>query len=97
MAGAVWKIWSNDHKRTSRRFGSEVADRKEVFSGQIAGEKLHVQIHVEVGPASEGMAHLAQQGVRWDLAFIDADKTGYLGYYNQVCMLVLSREESNAL
>lgn len=44
-----------------------------------------VQVHVELGPASEGIAHLAQQGVRWDLAFIDADKTGYLGYYKQVC------------
>lgn len=43
-----------------------------------------VQVHVELGPASEGIAHLAQQGVRWDLAFIDADKTGYLGYYKQV-------------
>ena len=46
-----------------------------------------LQVHVELGPASEGIAHLAQQGVRWDLAFIDADKTGYLGYYKQVCIL----------
>lgn len=45
------------------------------------------QVHVELGPASEGISHLAQQGIRWDLAFIDADKTGYLGYYKQVCCL----------
>ena len=42
------------------------------------------KVHIEVGPANEGMKRLADQGVRWDLAFIDADKTGYLGYYNQV-------------
>ena len=35
------------------------------------------------GPASEGIASLAAQGVRFDLAFLDADKTGYLGYYKQ--------------
>lgn len=37
-----------------------------------------------LGPASESIASLAAQGKRFDLAFLDADKTGYLGYYNQV-------------
>ncbi len=37
-----------------------------------------------VGPASKGIAQLAAQGKRFDLAFLDADKTGYLSYYNQV-------------
>ncbi|CAL8463601.1 g3135 [Coccomyxa elongata] len=40
-------------------------------------------VEVLVGPASEGIAKLAAQGTRFDLAFLDADKTGYLGYYNQ--------------
>lgn len=44
-----------------------------------------LQVDVVVGPASEGIAKLAAQGTRFDLAFLDADKTGYLGYYNQVC------------
>ncbi len=35
-------------------------------------------------PASEGIAALAARGVRFDLAFLDADKSGYLGYYKQV-------------
>lgn len=43
-----------------------------------------MQVQIEVGPASESIAKLAAQGVRFDLAFIDADKTGYLGYYKQV-------------
>lgn len=38
-----------------------------------------------VGAASEGIAKLAAQGKCFDLAFLDADKTGYLGYYKQVC------------
>ena len=40
-----------------------------------------------VGPASESIGRLAAQGVRFDLAFLDADKTGYLGYYKQVLAL----------
>ena len=47
-------------------------------------------MHIEVGPAIEGIAKLAAEGVRWDLAFIDADKTGYLGYYKQVCQPFLA-------
>lgn len=37
-----------------------------------------------VGSADEGIRQLAARGVRFDLAFLDADKGGYLGYYNQV-------------
>jgi predicted O-methyltransferase YrrM len=37
-----------------------------------------------VGPANQGIEQLAKQGARFDLAFLDADKGGYLGYYNQV-------------
>ena len=44
----------------------------------------YAQVEVVPGPASEGIARLAAQGARFDLAFLDADKTGYLGYYKQV-------------
>lgn len=47
------------------------------------------RVEVVVGPASEGIAKLAAQGTRFDLAFLDADKTGYLGYYNQLMDLNL--------
>ena len=43
-----------------------------------------MQVRIDIGPASESITKLAAEGVRWELAFIDADKTGYLGYYNQV-------------
>ena len=36
-----------------------------------------------LGPASESIEKLAARGVRFDLAFLDADKGGYLGYYQQ--------------
>ena len=37
-----------------------------------------------MGPATEGISKLAAKGVRFDIAFLDADKTGYLGYYKQL-------------
>ena len=43
-----------------------------------------VQVDVRLGPASETLDTLAAEGKRFDLAFLDADKTGYLGYYKKV-------------
>lgn len=42
------------------------------------------KIEVVVGSADESIKKLAARGVRFDLAFLDADKGGYLGYYNQL-------------
>jgi NAD(P)-dependent dehydrogenase (short-subunit alcohol dehydrogenase family)/predicted O-methyltransferase YrrM len=42
------------------------------------------KVTVVVGSADEGIKTLAEKGVRFDLAFLDADKGGYLGYYNQL-------------
>ena len=42
------------------------------------------QVDVRLGPASETLDRLAAEGKRFDLAFLDADKTGYLGYYKKV-------------
>lgn len=39
---------------------------------------------MRLGPASETLDRLAAEGKRFDLAFLDADKTGYLGYYKKV-------------
>lgn len=47
---------------------------------------LPPQVSVVVGSADKGIEQLAKKGVRFDLAFLDADKGGYLGYYNQVLM-----------
>ncbi len=46
--------------------------------------KTCVQVDVRLGPASETLDRLAAEGCRFDLAFLDADKTGYLGYYEKV-------------
>jgi predicted O-methyltransferase YrrM len=50
-----------------------------------------LQVSVVVGPANEGIQQLAKQGVRFDLAFLDADKGGYLGYYNQVAAYAVGK------
>lgn len=47
-----------------------------------------MQVSVVVGSADKGIEQLAKRGVRFDLAFLDADKGGYLGYYNQVFALL---------
>ena len=44
----------------------------------------HTQVSVVTGPADKGLATLAARGVRFDLAFLDADKGGYLDYFNRV-------------
>lgn len=41
------------------------------------------RIEVQVGPASDGLSALPDER-HIDLAFIDADKTGYLGYLHQL-------------
>jgi len=43
-------------------------------------ERNH-QIHLHIGNASEIIPTLEHP---WDLVFIDADKTGYIGYYEQL-------------
>ncbi len=43
--------------------------------------KRNHQIHLHVGNAAEIIPALEYQ---WDLVFIDADKTGYIGYYEQL-------------
>ena len=37
-----------------------------------------------VGPAGDSLEKLTKKGTNFDIAFLDADKTGYLGYYKQL-------------
>ena len=48
------------------------------------------RIDLRIAPASETLADLASD-TRVDMAFIDADKTGYLGYLNQLVPLMHAR------
>lgn len=43
--------------------------------------KRNHQIHLHIGNAAEIIPTLPYQ---WDLVFMDADKTGYIGYYEQI-------------
>ncbi len=52
--------------------------------------KLDNQIHLHVGNALD---IIPQLNFSWDIVFIDADKTGYIGYYE----LVLPRLNKNGL
>jgi len=47
----------------------------------FALSKQNKQIHLHIGNALEIIPQLPY---RWDLVFIDADKTGYIDYYEQV-------------
>lgn len=48
------------------------------------------RIDLRIGPASETLADLPA-GTSVDLAFIDADKSGYLGYFEQLVPLLSER------
>ncbi len=50
------------------------------FQGSPAGRR----IEVVVGDARESLSRLADAGASFDLVFIDADKTGYLAYYEEL-------------
>lgn len=42
------------------------------------------QIEVLIGSATDSIEKLQKRGERFDIAFLDADKSGYLGYYKQL-------------
>ena len=42
------------------------------------------QIEVVIGSATDSIEKLQKRGERFDIAFLDADKSGYLGYYKQL-------------
>jgi predicted O-methyltransferase YrrM len=55
-------------------------DAKTALTNFTSAKKKN-QIHLHVGDARETIAQL---NFRWDLVFIDADKTGYIDYYEMV-------------
>ena len=46
------------------------------------------KIEIRLGPALETIAALASQGARFDLVFVDADKTNYSNYFDAVLPLL---------
>ncbi len=51
---------------------------------------LNDRMHLHLGPAGDALARLIREGWSgdYDMAFIDADKPGYLGYYERCLELV---------
>ncbi len=64
-------------------------ERAEVAQRNFERAGVAERIEVRVGPAAETLEALeAEAGEPFDLAFIDADKTGYDGYYES-CLRLL--------
>ena len=59
----------------------------DVARHNVARAGLANSVEIRVGRASESLAKMAGEGP-FDLAFIDADKDGYVGYLDQVVPLV---------
>ncbi len=65
------------------------AERAETARRNFERAGVAERIEVRVGPASETLDGLLAEGVeQYDLAFIDADKTGYDDYYEKCLQLV---------
>ncbi|MEL6581354.1 MAG: class I SAM-dependent methyltransferase [Cyanobacteria bacterium J06621_12] len=67
--------------------GSLVACEVDEYAAEFARKCFDVSEHgrkieLKVAPAIETMKHLLDQGKSFDLAFIDADKGGYIDYLN---------------
>lgn len=63
------------------------AHHADVAQQNIARAKLTDKVEIRVGPASESLAQITDEE-SFDLAFIDADKDGYVGYLEQVIPLI---------
>lgn len=57
----------------------------------MSASPAHERVRVELGPAADTLERLADHGERFDLVFLDADKTGYPGYVRQCLDLDLLR------
>jgi len=63
----------------------DISDYMEKFvKARIQGTFLENKIRIILGPATESLATLKDEGKTFDLIFIDADKTGYLQYYKVI-------------
>ncbi|MEO1062392.1 MAG: class I SAM-dependent methyltransferase [Actinomycetota bacterium] len=61
----------------------------DMAAAAFAGSPVADRIRLEVGPALETLRRLADAGERFDLAFLDADKPGYLPVYRALLDLGL--------
>ena len=57
---------------------------KDFAAPSFESSGLGERIEVLVGPAANSLESLTKRGVNFDIAFLDADKGGYLGYYKQL-------------
>jgi len=48
---------------------------------RIAGTPMENKIRIIVGAASDSLVQVKEEGKKFDLVFIDADKGGYINYY----------------
>lgn len=66
------------------------AEWTDLARGYWADAQVEDTIDLRIAPAGETLARLAEEGLagRIDLVFVDADKTGYPGYYEQVLTLL---------
>lgn len=64
------------------------AHHADVARRNVARAGLADTVEIRVGPASDSLAKMAGTEPPFDLAFIDADKDGYVGYLEQVVPLV---------
>ncbi len=65
------------------------AERAETARANFADAGVEERIEIRVGRAAETLASLQAEGAEpFDLAFVDADKVGYPGYY-EACLELL--------
>ena len=73
-----WQFWLQVYCLEIEPYMLELAQPKFEAAG------VADRIEVLVGSATDSIEKLLKQGVQFDIAFLDADKTGYLGYYKQL-------------
>lgn len=57
---------------------------KEFVTPFFEKAKQEHKLDIRVGDAAESIQQLSKEGQTYDIAFLDADKTGYLKYYNMI-------------
>ncbi|XP_060072824.1 probable caffeoyl-CoA O-methyltransferase 2 [Ylistrum balloti] len=76
---AIAEALPADGKVISCEIGKYVGDvARKLVDQSPHGKKIDIMI----GPASESLQQLATEGQKFDMVFIDANKEGYIEYYN---------------
>ena len=87
VALAMQEIHGSDACLVACDLSEEYASRARRYWDQAGVSRL---IQLRIGPAAETLKHMLAegQGEHFDMAFIDADKTGYDAYY-ELCLQLL--------